>query len=328
MSGLPGFDDILSAARQIAPYAIRTPLLESPVLNERVGARVFVKAEIFQRTGSFKFRGAYNAISRLNASDWPGGIVACSSGNHAQGVAEAARLCGLKAVIVMPSDAPRLKIERTKAGGADIVLYDREREDRNAIALTLCSEKRAAFVPPFDHPMVIAGQGTAGLELIDQMGDLADQLEAVLVPASGGGLAAGVGLAIKRLRSHCDVYCVEPEGFDDYGRSLGSGVREKNARASGSICDSLLVGEPGEKTFAINRSQLSGGLAVSDAETLRAMAFAFYELKLAVEPGGAVGIAALLAGKYKPKGGAVSVIASGGNVDPELFAKAIQSCST
>ncbi len=325
MNPLPTIDDVLSAARQIKPYAIHTPLIESAVLNERVGARVFVKAEIFQRTGSFKFRGAYNAISRLNAADWPGGVVACSSGNHAQGVAEAARLCGLKAVIVMPADAPRLKIARTKGGGAEVVLYDREREDRNAIALALCSEKRAAFVPPFDHPMVMAGQGTTGLEIISQMGAEADQLEAVLVPTSGGGLAAGVGLAVKHHRPQCEVYCVEPEGFNDYGRSLATGAREKNAKPSGSICDALLVGEPGEKTFAVNRGQLSGGLAVSDAEAMQAMAFAFYELKLVLEPGGAVGLAALLSGKYKPRGGAIAVIASGGNVDPALFARAIDA---
>jgi threonine dehydratase len=324
MSAPPAFEDIAEAAQRIAGEAIRTPVVESAILNDRVGARVLVKAETLQRTGSFKFRGAYNAISRLAAHEWPGGVVTCSSGNHAQGAAEAARLCGLKAAIVMPADAPALKIERTRRSGAEIVLYDRLREDRDAIARALCAERRAAFIPPFDHPHVIAGQGTAGLELAEQARAAGvEALEAVLVPASGGGLTAGVALALRRHFQLCAVYVVEPEGFDDYARSLASGAREKNAQAAGSICDALLIGQPGELTFAVNRTLLAGGLAVSDEEAMAAMAFAFHELKLVAEPGGAVALAALLAGRYRPRGGAVGVILSGGNVDPALFARAI-----
>ncbi len=324
----PAFEDILAARARIAGHVHTTPLIEHEALNRACGCRVLVKAETLQRTGSFKFRGAFNAISRIDRREWPGGVVACSSGNHAQGVAEAARITGHRALIVMPADAPRLKIERTRASGAEIRFYDREREDRDAIARTLCEERRAAFVPPFDHPHVIAGQGTAGLELMEQAGEAAAELEAVLVPVSGGGLIAGVGLAVKHVNPSVRVFSVEPDGFDDTARSFAAGTRLSNARGSGSICDSLLIATPGELTFALNRAQLAGGLSVSDEDAMRAMAFAFFELKLVVEPGGAVALAALLSRRYESSGRPVAVLLSGGNVDADLFARALDAAGS
>ncbi len=317
---IPAFDDVLAARKRIAGFAVRTPTLESAILNERVGARVLLKAETLQRTGAFKFRGAHNCISQIDKGAWPGGVVACSSGNHAQGVAEAARIAGLPATIVMPRDAPRLKLERTRRAGAQVVLFDRDLEDREEIACRLCGELGALFVPPYDHRDIIAGQGTAGLELHEQAAAVDARLSAVLAPASGGGLVSGVALAIKHLAPDCAVYSVEPEGFDDYARSLATGRRERNPSLSGSICDSLLSGEPGEITFALSRELLSGGVVVSDDEVRAAMRFAFKELKLVVEPGGATGLAALLSGRWQPPGhGAVGVVLSGGNVDLETF---------
>ncbi len=319
----PTIDDVADADLRIRPFAVETPLLEWSVLNDGLGARVLCKAEIFQRTGTFKFRGAYNRISRIDPSEYPGGVVACSSGNHAQGVASAARLCGIDAVIVMPSDAPQMKIARTSAGGAEIVLYDRDSEDRDAIARALCEKLNAAFVPPFDDPYVIAGQGTAGLEMTRQATAVGAEIDAVLVPASGGGLAAGVALAVKDRFPAAEVYCVEPKGFDDYGRSLAAGSRQKNSRSSGSICDALLIAEPGELTFAMNKNRLSGGIAVSDGDVKTAMAYAYREMKLVVEPGGAVGLAALLSGAFNAKGRTVAILLSGGNVDPRMFGEII-----
>lgn len=320
----PGFEDVLAARTRIAQAAVVTPALESAILNERVGTRVLLKAETLQHTGSFKFRGAHNRISQIEPSQAPGGIVACSSGNHAQGVAEAARLARLRATIVMPCDAPQMKIARTRRSGAEVVLYDRDSEDRDEIACKLCAERSAVFVPPFDHPDIIAGQGTAGLELCEQARAAGAPLSTVLAPASGGGLVCGVALAIKRLAPDCAVYCVEPAYFDDHARSLESGRRERNTRLSGSICDALMSPEPGEITFAINRRLLAGALTVSDDEVRAAMRFAFEELKLVVEPGGAAALAALLSGRCQPEApGAIGVILSGGNVDPQTFCELI-----
>jgi threonine dehydratase len=319
----PTIDDIEEANERIRPFAVETPLLEWSVLNARCHGRVLGKAELLQRTGSFKFRGAYNRVSRVDGRAYPGGVVACSSGNHAQGVAEAARLCDHKAVIVMPSDAPQLKIARTSASGADVIFYDRETEDRLAIAKDLCGRLNADLVPPFDDPYVIAGQGTVGLELSKQA---KAELDAVLVPTSGGGLVAGVATAVKAHFPRCEIYCVEPAGFDDTRRSLLAGVRQCNERASGSICDALLAKEPGEFTFPLNKRLLSGGLAVSDDDVRDAVAFAYRELKLVVEPSGAVGLAALLSGAFDARDKTVAVVLSGGNVDPNLFASLIVNC--
>ncbi len=320
---LPVIDDIHEAADRIRTEAVFTPLLEWDILNRQTGGRILAKAETFQRTGSFKFRGAYNRISRVNKAEFPGGVVACSSGNHAQGVAEAARLCGLKAVIVMPADAPQMKVDRTRRSGADIVFYDRETEDRNAIARDLCVERHADFVSPYDDFYIIAGQGTAGLELCAQAVSRDAKIDAVLVPAGGGGLTAGVLLAVKDAFPAAHVHCAEPEGFDDHNRSMAAGMRKHNLRTTGSICDSLLTPEPGELTFAINGQGLSGGVVVNDADVRRAVAYAYRELKLVVEPGGAIGLAALLSGAFPVKDRTVAVVLSGGNIDPRLFAEII-----
>jgi threonine dehydratase len=319
MKALPTSADVDSAARRLAGVATRTPLISSAVLDQVTGARVFLKAEILQRTGSFKFRGAYNKLSSIPQEGRAGGVVAFSSGNHAQGVAAAAKLLDMPAVIVMPSDAPRPKRERTAALGAEIVLYDRDREDREAIARALAEKRGATLVPPYDDPFIIAGQGTAGREIAEDLATLGLKPDVVIVGASGGGLAAGISLAVKARVPDAKFYTAEPQDFDDTARSFRSGRREANARMSGTICDALMSNTPGELTFAINRALIGEGVTASDEEVGRAVAFAFRELKLVVEPGGAIGLAALLAGRLDVKGKVVVAVLSGGNVDPELF---------
>ena len=320
---IPSVADIDAAAKQLASVAVRTPLINAPALDDRFGARVFLKAEILQRTGSFKFRGAYNKISSIPVERWAAGVVAYSSGNHAQGVAAAAKLLGLGATIVMPSDAPHLKRERTAALGAEIVLYDRDKEDRAAIAKKIVSERGATLVPPYDDPMIIAGQGTIGREIVEDLDRLGVKPETVVVGASGGGLAAGISLYVKARVPSAKFYTVEPEGFDDTLRSFKSGQREHNERLKGTICDALMTNTPGELTFPINRELIGEGLIASDIEVAAAVRYAFNELKLVVEPGGAIGLAALLAGKLDVKGKVVVGVLSGGNVDAELFSKLI-----
>jgi threonine dehydratase len=276
-----------------------------------------------QRTGSFKFRGAYNKISSIPQDRKAHGVVAYSSGNHAQGVAHAAALCGMPAVIVMPSDAPKAKRERTAALGAEVVLYDRDTEDRAAIARSITAKRGAVLVSPFDDPLVIAGQGTAGREICEDLDKLGITPDVAVVGASGGGLIAGIALAMKARVPSVKFYSAEPEGFDDTMRSFKSGQRERNARMSGTICDALMTETPGAITFEINRKLVGDGVWASDAEVGRAVAFAFRELKLVVEPGGAIGLAALLAGKLDIKGKVVVAVLSGGNVDAELFHKLI-----
>jgi threonine dehydratase len=315
--------DIDAAARAIAPFAVRTPLLSSPALNERVGANVFLKAETLQRTGSFKFRGAFNKLSPIPQSARGGGVVAFSSGNHAQGVAAAARILNMQATIVMPADAPASKRERTKAYGAEVVLYDRDREDREAIAGEIAAKRGATLVRPYDDPFVIAGQGTVGREIADDMAALGVAPDIVVAPASGGGLIAGIATAIKAHFPNAMVMSGEPEGFDDHARSLRAGKREPHHAEGRTICDALMASIPGEITFAINSRLLTQGLTASDAEVGAAMGFAFRELKLVVEPGGAVGLAALLAGRIDARGKNVVIVLSGGNVDADLFAELI-----
>jgi len=320
---LPTAADIEAAAKRLLGVAVRTPLINAPVLDARLRARVFLKAETLQRTGSFKFRGAYNKISSIPEDRRRAGVVAYSSGNHAQGVAAAARLLGMPAIIVMPSDAPRLKRERTLALGAEVVLYDRNTEDRAAIAKKIVSERGATLVPPYDDPLIIAGQGTIGAEIVEDLARLNLKPEIVVVGASGGGLAAGISLGVKAREPSAKFYTVEPEGFDDTLRSFKSGQREHNERMSGSICDALMSNTPGELTFPITQRLIGAGMTASDPEVARAVRYAFEELKLVVEPGGAIGIAALLAGKLDVKGKVVVAVLSGGNVDAELFAKLI-----
>ena len=321
---LPTFGDLLAARRRLGTLACRTPLIEHPALNAWVGGRVLLKAENLQRVGAFKFRGAYNKVAQVDKAAFPGGVVACSSGNHAQGVAAAATLMGLRSAIVMPADAPRLKIERTRAFGAEVVAYDRVSEDRDAIARELCRSRSAAYVHPFDDVDVISGQGTAGLEMMEQAEAIGATPDIVLVGASGGGLISGVSIAVKEKSPSTVIYSVEPAGFDDLARSLDSGTHERNAALSGSICDALLAVTPGELTFEVARRNLAGGLAVTDEEAKAAVRYAFEELKLVVEPGGAVSLAAILSGKLPFRGKTVAAVLSGGNIDPSLFAEIIQ----
>ncbi|HKW52203.1 MAG TPA: threonine/serine dehydratase [Stellaceae bacterium] len=319
----PQIDDIRAAARRLDGRAVLTPLLESPPLNARLGGRLLVKAETLQRTGSFKFRGAYNTLAQLDASERKGGVVAYSSGNHAQGVAAAAQLLGMPAVIVMPADAPGIKVANTRGYGAEVVLYDRYRESREEIGGRIAAERGATLVPPFDDFRVMTGQGTAGIEIAAQAKALGARLDALVIPCSGGGLAAGCAVALAAESPETAVYAAEPMGFDDLRRSLAQGKRVANGPGAQSICDALLVTMPGELTFPINRRLLKGSLAVSDDEVLAAMATAFAELKLVIEPGGAAALAAALSGKLEVKGRTVAVIASGGNVDPATFARAL-----
>jgi threonine dehydratase len=320
---LPTAADIEAAARRLDGVAVRTPLINAPVLDEAVGAQVFLKAETLQRTGSFKFRGAYNKISSIPSERRAAGVVAYSSGNHAQGVAAAARLLGMHATIVMPADAPKAKRERTLALGAEVIPYDRNNEDRAAIAKKIVTERGATLVPPYDDPLIIAGQGTIGAEIVDDLARLSLKPDVVVVGASGGGLAAGISLGVKARVPSAKFYVVEPEGFDDTLRSFASGRREANARMSGTICDSLMSNTPGELTFPITRELIGQGTTVSDAEVASAVKFACKELKLVVEPGGAIGLAALLAGKIKIDGRIVVGVLSGGNVDVDLFERLI-----
>ena len=318
-AALPTAADVDAAAQRLAGVALRTPLITSPVLDAITRSRVFLKAEILQRTGSFKFRGAYNKLSSIPLSERTHGVVAYSSGNHAQGVAAAARLLGMPAVIVMPADAPRPKRERTRSLGAEVVLYDRAREDRQAIAQDIAQKRHAALVPPYDDPLVIAGQGTIGREIVEDLAAHGLLPEVVVVTASGGGLTAGIALAVKARVPQARLYTAEPEGFDDHARSFRSGQREKNPTLTGTICDALMAQTPGELTFAINRALVGEGCAVSDQEVAAAVAFAFSELKLVVEPGGAAALAALLSGKIDVRGKLAVAVLSGGNVDPALF---------
>jgi threonine dehydratase len=320
---LPTAADVDAAAGRLAGVAVRTPLVSSPVLDALTGGRVFLKAETLQRTGSFKFRGAYNKLCSIPAEHRHGGVVAYSSGNHAQGVAAAAKILGMRAVIVMPRDAPRAKRERTAALGAEIVLYDRAGEDREAIAQKIADKRRAVIVPPYDDPLIIAGQGTAGREIAEDLAALGLAADLVLVNASGGGLTAGIALAVKARMPRAKLFTAEPENFDDHARSFRSGRREKNDAMSGSICDALMAQSPGRLTFEINKALVGEGVSASDAEVGYAVAFAFRELKLVVEPGGAVALAALLTGKVDVKNRIAVAILSGGNVDPELFSRLV-----
>ena len=316
---LPTARDVDAAARLLHGVAWRTPLITSPALDALTGGRVFLKAETLQRTGSFKFRGAYNKIAAIPQERRAGGVVAYSSGNHAQGVAAAARLLGMPAVIVMPSDAPRSKRERTAALGAEIMLFDRIKDDREAIARRIAQERNAVLVPPYDDPLVIAGQGTIGREIVEDLAALGLAPDVIVVTASGGGLTAGIALAAKSRVGDVRLFTAEPVGFDDHARSFRSGRREANAALTGTICDALMARTPGALTFAINSALVGEGVAATDREVAAAMAFAFHELKLVVEPGGAVALAALMSSKIPVEGKVVVAVLSGGNVDADVF---------
>ena len=323
MSALPTFADVQAAARRLDGVTIRTPLLENERVNRKLGGRLFLKAECLQRTGSFKLRGAYNFLASMSEADRARGVVGWSSGNHAQGLAEAARLMGVKATIVMPADAPALKVANTRASGAEIVLYDRVKDSREEIGQGIAASTGATVVPPYDHPWILTGQGTAGLEIAEQAKALGVTLDAVAAPCSGGGLATGVALGVKGLSPTTVVHAGEPAGFDDLARSLASGTKQKNEKLSGSICDALLAPTPGDVTFPLAQKVLGPGLVVTDEEALDAMELAFREFKLVLEPGGAVALAAALTGKLSVKGRAVAVVCSGGNVDHATFKRAL-----
>ncbi|UOM34726.1 threonine/serine dehydratase [Acuticoccus sp. I52.16.1] len=315
--------DIEAAVGRLSGRVVRTQLISSPVLDMKVGARVFIKPECLQRTGSFKFRGATNAIGRIPDGARQRGVVACSSGNHAQGVAEAARVAGIPATIVMPHDAPSIKKARTVRSGATVVGYDRENEDRVKIATDIAAETGATFVSPYDDPGVMAGQGTVGTEIAEDLAAIGVTPDRVLVPVSGGGLLSGVATAIKTRMPTTICQPVEPEGFDDTTRSLRSGQRETNTQKAGSIADALMSQAPGELTFPVMARLAEPGVAVPDALIYKAMAFAFHELKLVTEPGGAIALAALLGGLLDVDGETVVVVLSGGNVDPSMLMRAL-----
>jgi len=315
---------MIEAARQrIGEHAVRTPLLSSHFLDEIAGRKLFVKAECLQRTGSFKFRGGWSAVSGLPADVRARGVIAFSSGNHAQGVALAARLHGVPSVIIMPSDAPKIKIDNTRDYGAEVVLYDRANDDRDAIGDRLSSERGLTLIRPYDEPLVIAGQGTVGLEIAEQGLELGIDAAEVLVPCGGGGLTSGISLALAAKAPNYKVRTSEPERFDDVARSLAAGKIERNATTSGSICDAIVTPQPGNITFPIMVGLCGKGIAVTEEEALRAMVLAFNRLKVVVEPGGAVALAAALFHGNELESETVIAVASGGNVDPEIMASAL-----
>ena len=317
--------DIEAAAGRLKGVAVETPLLESAALNERLGMRVLIKPETLQRVGAFKFRGAYNRLVQLTAEERARGVVAFSSGNHAQGVALAAKLLGIPALIVMPSDAPKVKAEATAGYGAEIKFYDRLTESREKIAAAVAAERGSVVVPAFDDPDIIAGQGTVGLELVQQAQALGVTLGAVITPCSGGGLLSGVATAVKALSPNTAILGAEPEFYDDTFKSLQNGVRTPVQPTRRTLCDALETPCPGELTFPILLKTVADIGVVTDAEVAEAMRYAFSVLKLVVEPGGSAGLAALLAGKVKTFGAAtLGLVLSGGNVDPEQFAQVLR----
>jgi threonine dehydratase len=322
---IPQFADVVAAATRLKGVAVETPLIESHALNERLKARVFLKLELLQRTGSFKFRGAYNRLVQLSADERQRGVVAFSSGNHAQGIAAAARLLGVAATIVMPTDAPRIKLENTRALGADVVFYDRKRDKREEIAARLGAEKGAVIVPAFDDTHVIAGQGTAGLEIARQAEAAGATLDAVLAPCSGGGLSSGIALALSEASPGMRLIAVEPQGFDGARLSLEKGERIAAPGEGSSIADSLMSPVPGALPFAILRATRSVAVAVQDADLMHAVAYGFRQLKLVTEPGGAAGLAAALSGAFDANGRTIAIVLSGGNIDPETLVRCLNA---
>lgn len=316
---------IEAAATRLQGHARRTPLLSSPFLDEIAGRRVFVKPECLQHTGSFKFRGGWSAVSALPDDIRQNGVIAFSSGNHAQGVALAAREHGIPAVIIMPADAPRTKIENTRALGAEVVLYNRATEDRDAIGATLSAARNLTLIKPYDEPQVIAGQGTIGLEIAEQAAELGLSQADVLVCCGGGGMTSGIALALEARAPHLRARPAEPEGFDDAARSLATGTIQRNTRTSGSLCDAIVTPQLGELTFPIMKRLCGPGLVVSEDECLRTMALAFNRLKIVIEPGGAVALAAALFRADQIAGDVVIAVASGGNVDAEVFQRALST---
>jgi threonine dehydratase len=320
---LPTHDDVRAAASRIGPHVVRTPMLRHPLLDQLTGGTIVVKPEPLQRTGSFKLRGATNAALRLDAAQRRAGVVTNSSGNHGQATACAAAMLGMAALVAMPADAPAIKVESTRRWGAEITFFDRKTTDREALCARLAEERGRAILPPFDHPDVIAGQGTLALELFEDAKAAGLTLDALAVCTGGGGLIAGCALAAEGASPGTRIWAVEPEGWDDTKRSLDAGERIANDGAGETLCDALLSMRPGAITFAVNQPRLAGGVVVTRAEVFRAMRFAFEHLKIVAEPGGAVALAAVLAGKVETKDRTVGLVISGGNVDAAVFAEAL-----
>jgi len=316
-------DMIRAAAVRLEDHARRTPLLSSPFLDELAGRRVLIKPECLQHTGSFKFRGAWSAVSALAPETRKRGVIAFSSGNHAQGVAYAASQHGVPSIIIMPADAPQLKIDNTRALGAEVILYDRETENRDEIGERMSAERGLTLIKPFDEPQVIAGQGTTGLEIASQAAELGVTEADVLVCCGGGGLSSGIALALEADAPNLRARPVEPEGFDDVKRSLAAGAIQRNNQMGGNICDAIVTPQPGNLTFPIMKRLCGSGIAVSEEDALHAMAEAFLRLKLVAEPGGAVALAAALYHGDEIQGDTVIAVISGGNVDPAMFARAL-----
>lgn len=315
--------DITDAAKRIDGVAVRTPLLETPLLNAEIGGRLLVKPECLQKTGSFKLRGAFNRLVQLSDEDRKKGVVAFSSGNHAQGVAYAAQLLNIPATIVMPADAPAIKQQNTQAYGATVVTYDRSKQDREAIASSIAAKTGAIIVPSFNDPHIMAGQGTVGLEIAEDLqaeGCIPDQ---VLLCCGGGGLSSGAFLALRSVFSETDLYTVEPVGFDDTKRSLEAGERQFNAPGQTSLCDAILTDAPGPLPLDILLKVGAKGLTVSDHEALGGVKAAAHYFKVTAEPGGAVALAAALEGRVKLRDRTTVVIISGGNIDPEIVRRAL-----
>ncbi|MEQ8177549.1 MAG: threonine/serine dehydratase [Amphiplicatus sp.] len=319
-------EGVRRAAARLKDKALVTPLIESETLNERVGGRVLMKAEVLQHCGSFKFRGAYNLISQLSVEQHRRGVVAWSSGNHAQGVARAAKLFGAPATIVMPADAPAIKAEKVRAYGAEIVSYDRYRDDREAIGRAISEERGQFLVPSYDHPDIIEGQGTLALEAAAQAEDMGARFDAFVVCCGGGGLTSGCATVLEDISPHAEVWIAEPEGFDETWASIKAGRRLKADVTQTTICDALASPSPGALTFPIMQRLVKGGASVTEDEVGAAMAFAFKYLKLVLEPGGAAALAAILAGKVEAKGRTIGLTLSGGNVDGALFARILARC--
>ena len=322
---LPELKDVISAAAKISDVAVKTPLLKCEDMSQKLSAEIYVKAECLQRVGAFKFRGAYNRLSRLNDEEKKKGVVAYSSGNHAQGVAASAKLLGIDATIVMPEDSPKMKLQNTRNYGAKVVTYDRDKESREEIADNFSKETGAIVVPSFEDFYIISGQGTVALEAVQQAEEKSVKFDIFMTPIGGGGLISGCSIAIKGVSPKTEIYGVEPDGFNDVQRSLESGKIESNARSSGTICDAILTQHPEKMTFTIMSNNLSGVLTVTDDEVLSAMKYAWEKMKLVVEPGASVALAAVLHGKIDVKGKKVCIVLSGGNVDEENFIKALNS---
>ncbi|MEK1886611.1 MAG: threonine/serine dehydratase [Phyllobacterium sp.] len=314
-----GIADVEAAAGRLRGQLASTRLVESEALNAKYRARVLFKPECLQRTGSFKFRGAYNRISQFTEADRGRGIIAYSSGNHAQGVASSARLFGIDAVIIMPSDAPQTKIANTRSYGAEVVLYDRYNQSREEVATPFIEDRGMILVPPYDDPSIMAGQGTIGLELVSEAKERGLEIDDLFVPTGGGGLISGISVAVKAGSPGTRIWGAEPENFDDLRRSLIAGERVANEAGHRSICDAILTPQPGELTFPINKHNLAGAIAVPDSAVRTAMRDAANYLKLIVEPGGCVAFAALASGEVDIEGKTVVVVLSGGNVDLDIY---------